>query len=305
MSLRSSLADYVTLRRELGFSLRRDEKLLIQFTTYLEARDAEFVTLELALTWATLPEACSALWGAQRLRVVRGFARYLQGFDARHCVPSADLLRDGRHRATPYLYSSDEITSLMRAALAIATPLRAASTAAIIGLLASSGLRVGEALALERDDVDFDRGVLTVRHAKFNKTRLIVLHATSVTALRAYASEVEQLMPRAKSSAFFLSATGTRVLYCNFHAAFHQLVARTLETSSSQHPRVHDLRHTFATRVLERWYAEGDDVAAQLPALSTYLGHVNPSATYWYLSGSPELLEQATKRLEATYEDLS
>ncbi len=305
MTLRSSLRDYLALRRELGFTLRRDELLLTQFVTYCEEQNAEIITVELAVAWATLPERCSQVWGALRLRVVRAFARYLHCLDARHGVPPTDLLPDGPHRATPRIYSNDEITSLMARTSSMRSALRGASTTAIIGLLASTGLRIGEALALDRDDVDLNRGVLTIRHAKFDTSRLVPLHSTSVVALGAYARERDRLMVRAKTPAFFLSATGTRVLHCNFHSAFHESLARVTRAGESGSGRVHDLRHTFAVSVLERWYEEGVDVAAKLPALSIYLGHASPSSTYWYLSGSPELLGRAARLLEATYEDAS
>jgi integrase len=301
--LRQSLEGYLTMRREFGYRLERAASLLSQFVDFCDESGAELVTVELALTWATSPLNCSRLWGANRLGVVRGFARYLHALDPRHAVPPTNLLPDESHRSTPYLYSPGEILALMRATTTIASPLRAASTETIIGLLWASGLRVGEALALDRCDVDLTRGVLTIRHAKFNKSREVPLHPTSVAALRTYAKRRDGLMDRAVSPAFFVSATGTRVLYCNFHEAFHKLVRRVeIEPrSASCRARVHDLRHSFAVSVLTRWYAEGVDVAARLPSLSTYLGHVSPAATYWYLSGSPALLKLAAARLEEAY----
>lgn len=297
-ALRQLLEDYLVTRRAFGYRLERASRLLGQFVDFCEQRGVDVVTVELALTWATLPLNCSRLWGASRLSVVRGFARYLHALDSRHGVPSVSLLPDESHRATPYIYSTVEIVALMRAARTITSPLRAASTEALIGLLASSGLRVGEAIALDCSDVDLDRGVLTIRHAKFNKIREVPLHPTCVAALRDYARRRDELTSR-PGHAFFVSASGTRVLYCNFQRIFHQLVR---DNGIERDARIHDLRHSFAVSALTRWYEQGADVTSRLPSLSTYMGHVSPVATYWYLSGSPALLKVAATRLETAYE---
>ena len=297
--LRQLLSDYLATRREFGYRLGRASHLLGQFVDFCDQRGVEVVTVELALTWATSPLNCSRLWGANRLGVVRGFTRYLQALDSRHAVAPTNLLPDESHRVTPHIYSTVEIVALMREARTITSPLRAASTEALIGLLASSGLRVGEALALDRCDVDFDAGLLTIRHAKFNKTREVPLHSTSVAALRDYAKRRDELMPGAPGPAFFVSASGTRVLYCNFQQIFHQLVRDSVIEGRA---RIHDLRHSFAVSALTRWYEEGAEVTSRLPSLSTYMGHVSPVATYWYLSGSSALLKLAAARLESAYE---
>jgi integrase len=303
-ALRQSLADYLSLRRELGFKLDRAGRLLAQFVDFCDESGAEVVTVALALAWATMPEDCSPAWGSMRLCVLRGFARYLHALDPRTGVPPTNLLPGSFGRSTPYLYSSDQVAALMMAARGIRSPLRAATTETIVGLLASAGLRIGEALALDRSDVDLGRGLLTIRQAKFNKTREVPLHPTVTAALAAYAKKRNRLTPRAAEPAFFVSAVGTRVIYCNFHLAFQDLVRRAgVEARSTTcRPRPHDLRHTFAVTTLARWYRESADVAAKLTWLSTYMGHVDPAATYWYLSGSPELLGLAVQRLEAAYE---
>jgi integrase/recombinase XerD len=303
-ALRQSLSDYLTMRRQLGYKLDRAGQLLSQFVDFCDQSGTEVVTVEATLTWATLPEGCSPGWGAFRLCVVRGFARYLHALDPRTAVPPTDLLPTNYGRARPFLYSTDQLTALLEAAKQIPTPLRAASTEAIVGLLAATGMRVGEALALDRSIVNLSHSRLTIQQTKFNKSREVVLHPTTVDALTAYATRRNKLSPRRDETAFFVSAVGTRVLYCNFHLAFQELVRRAgIEARSpSCRPRPHDLRHTFAVTTVTRWYREGADVAALLPSLSTYLGHVDPAATYWYLSGSPELLGLAAQRLEAVYE---
>ena len=297
--LRHALNDYLALRREFGYRLKNTGELLVKFVDFCELADAHVVTIELALAWATLPKECSRVWGACRLRAVRGFARYLHTIDPRTEVPPTRLLPDGPHRVTPYLYSLDQVRDLMEAARALAFPLRATTSETIIGLLATSGLRVGEALGLDRDDVDVREGALTVRRTKFNKTRRVPIHPTSVEALSEYARRRDQLMPRPSSRAFFVSASGTRVTYGSFRATFSGLVHQVhLEVRPSCRPRIHGLRHTFAMNVLTRWYEQGADVPALLPSLSTYLGHADPASTYWYLSGTQELLREAATRLE-------
>ena len=303
-TLRRHLDDYLVLRRRLGFKLERAGRLLGQFVDFCDTEGIEVVTVEVALSWAISPPGCSPMWGAHRLCVARGFLRYLHALDPRTGVPSASLLPSTPSRATPYLYSSDQVVALMRAARGIHSTLRAASMEAVIGLLACTGMRIGETLALDRADVDLRQGVAVVRTAKFDKTREVPLHPTTTAALAAYARRRDHLAPTASSPAFFLSAAGTRILYCNFHLGFHELVRQAgIEVRSpSCRPRPHDLRHTFAVATLVRWQREGADVGTKLPVLSTYLGHVDPAATYWYLSGSPEVLSVAAGRLEATYE---
>ncbi|HET6951746.1 MAG TPA: tyrosine-type recombinase/integrase [Acidimicrobiales bacterium] len=201
----------------------------------------------------------------------------------------------------PYLYSDAEITALMTAARELRSPLRAATFETLVGLLAVSGLRIGEALRLDRDDVDLDDGVLHVRQTKFGKSREVPLHPSTVNALAAYARRCDELCPRPRDPSFFISPAGTRVLYCNAHLAWLDLVRRAglQPRSATCRPRPHDLRHSFAVCTLLGWYRDGVDVGAHMPLLSTYLGHVHPANTYWYLSAAPELLALVAGRLDA------
>jgi integrase len=186
------------------------------------------------------------------------------------------------------------------AARAFPSPVRQATFATIVGLLWATGIRIGEALALDRGDVDLTVGVLTARDSKFGKTRELPLHETTTAALAAYAKQRTGWFPKPTSSAFFVSAAGTRVLYCNFHLGFQDLVSRAgiQARSRSCRPRPHDLRHAFAVRTLIGWHRAGIDVEANMAKLSTYMGHVLPANTYWYLSAAPELLALAAQRLE-------
>ena len=301
-ALRSALADYLALRRSLGFTLDRAGRLLAQFVTYCEAAGAEAVTVDLAVSWATLPDDADPSWHAHRLSVVRGFAKHLAFIDERTEVPPADLLPYRKRRATPYLYSQEEVARLMAAAEAFPSPLRQATLATLVGLLYATGIRVGEAIRLDRDDVDLADRVVVVRNAKFGKSRELPMHESTAAALGGYAKRRDALCPQTRSPAFFVSLAGTRLLYCNVHSAFLRLVgaAGLTPRSTSCRPRPHDLRHAFAVSTLIGWYEDGGDVQSRLPLLSTYLGHVHPANTYWYLTAAPELLALAAARLEHT-----
>jgi integrase len=301
-TLRQELADYLTLRRVLGYTLARPEKLLNQFLSYLEDAGVDVVTVRSALDWATLPGSNGASnWWGYRLSAVRGFATFLHGLDPVHEVPAAELFPQRSRRAVPYLYSDADIAALMTAADSLRTPLRRSMFSTLIGLLAVTGMRVGEALALDRDDIDPAAGRLLVRHGKFGKTRELWLHPTTVQALKTYQRLRDRAAPPTDTSAFFVSTAGTRLLYCNVHWTFHRLVALSglTQRSSWCRPRIHDLRHTFAVRSMLEAYADGEDGQTRLTLLSTWLGHVHPASTYWYLSASPELMALAGQRLEA------
>jgi integrase len=301
-SLRDALGDYLAMRRALGYRLLRPEKLLTQFLNYLEQTDTVTITLDAALRWACLPAAGDMNWWAYRLSVVRGFAAYLHTLDPSVEIPATDLLPWRARRAIPYLYSPADIAALLTAAESLSTPLRRATIGTLIALLAVTGIRVGEALAADRDDLDAEHGLLVVRHGKFGKSRELVLHPSTVAALRDYLRERDRLHPAPASPALLISTAGTRLLYCNVHWTFHRLVQRAglAPRSAACRPRIHDLRHSFAVTAMLDAYAHGRNPQHRLTLLSTYLGHVDPAGTYWYLSASPELLAIAAQRLETT-----
>lgn len=298
--LEEALQDYVALRRSMGFKLERGEKLLRQFVDHCGTVGADVMTADVALQWATLPKDASRSWVCHRLCVVRGFSRHLALIDERNHVVPTSLFPHRPTRATPYLYTEDEVRALMAAAGSLRAPIRQATFETIVALLWATGMRVGEALGLDRADVDLARGVLTVREAKFGKTRELPVHESTVVALRAYAKRRDGLFPLVGTPAFFVSAAGRRVRYDNFHQTWLKLVqeAGLVRRSAACRPRPHDMRHSFAVRTLTGWYRDGADVEARIPKLSTYLGHVNPADTYWYLSAAPELLALAAERLE-------
>ena len=298
--LRQALADYLKIRRALGYKLERAEKLLAQYLDYLEGLGAETITIENALGWVTLPAAGSGHWWAFRMSVVRGFASHLHALDAAHEVPPADLFPGRVHRAVPYLYSEEEISALMAASASLRFELRQATYRTLIGLLSVTGMRAGEAIRLDNDDLDLRHGVLTVRNTKFGKSRELPLHHSTIGSLRAYLRVCDLHQPTRVSNAVLISPAGTRLLYCNVSHTFIQLVQRAgLRPRSARcRPTLHSLRHSFAVRTLLEWYRAGVEIQPRLPLLSTYLGHVHPKDTYWYLTAAPELLQLAAGRLE-------
>ena len=297
--LHQPLADYLAIRRALGYKLERAEKLLTQFVAYLEDLGEERITTEHALTWAMLP-AGSDVWSAHRLSVVRGFAAYLKTIDPATEVPAADLLPWRSCRATPYIYSDAQIVALLQTAATLRTPHRIATYRTLIGALSVTGMRVGEAIGLDRSDIDWQAGLIVVRNAEFAKSRELPLHSSAVEALRRYLRRRDRPRAPDRMDAVFVSTAGTRLLYPNVHWTFRRLLRRAgiERRSSSCRPRLHDLRHTFAVHTMIDGYRDEGDVGPRLALLSTYLGHVDPGKTYWYLSAAPELLELAGNRLE-------
>ncbi len=305
-TLREALCDYLRIRRGLGFELREEGRILERFVEFMERVGAERITTKLALVWATSTRA-HPHWHRRRLGLVRGFARYVATFDPATEVPSKDLLPAHRPRVPPYIYSPAEIGALIAAAGRLTPTLRALRNQMLIGLLASTGLRPGEALALDRQDVDLRHGALHVRAAKHNKQREVPLHPTTTRALRDYDRARDRRFPEPSTSAFFIGARGRRVPRGELNRTFTQLIREVgLDgRGARKRPRPHDVRHSFAVHTLIDWYRAGEEVDRKLPLLSTYLGHVNPSSTYWYMEAVPELLQLISARLEGLPEALS
>jgi integrase len=292
--------DYLALRRALGHKLDEAGRLLPWLVAYLDETGAATVTIQAALAWAQLPEAdpASSVW-PRRMTVARGFARFMSGIDASTEVPPIGLLPHRACRRIPYLYSPADVRALMAQAHTIPTPLRAATYETLIGLLAATGMRVGEAIRLQRSDIDWDDGVLVIRETKFGKSRELPLHPSSIDALADYARRRDQQQPRPRTPSFFVSITGTPLIYSSVWVTFRGLLkAAGVGADSPIAPRIHDLRHSFCVRTVIEWYRDGEDVQARLPRLSTYVGHSEPANTYRYLSASPELLALAAARLE-------
>jgi integrase len=304
--LSPQLDEYLELRRKLGFRLRLAGRLLRGFVRFADEKRAFFITTRLAVRWATQPADCQPSQWANRLGMVRRFAQYVSGTDPRTEIPPQELLPHRYHRKAPYLYSDREVRRLIQMAGQLPSPedLRAASHATLFGLLAVTGMRVGEAIGLDRNEVDLHQGIITVRQAKFGKSRLLPVHSTTRKQLRAYARRRDRVFPRPGTPAFFVSERGTRLTDCTVRRWFvivsHRIGLRGPDDRRG--PRIHDLRHRFSYRTLLNWYRRGMDVEAHLPVLTTYLGHGHVADTYWYISASPELLRLATQRLEHSKE---
>jgi integrase/recombinase XerD len=304
-ALRQAAEEYLAMRRALGFKLTAQGRQLMSFIEFCEARGAGHVTTGLALDWATQTSRGSRdeVYHSRRLMVVRIFARHLAALDPATEVPPEDMLPHHYRRIAPHLYSPDQIAALMAAAGRLTPPLRAATWQTLIGLLAVTGMRQSEARHLNRDQVDLDAGVLTITDSKFGKARQLFLHPTAVAALRGYQRRRDLWCPAPAAPAFFVSTRGTRLNTHTITHAFAVLIddAGIAAPPGRRRPRMHDLRHSFTVASLLDFYRDGGDVAARLPLLSTWLGHVDPKSTYWYLQAVPELLALAAGRLEQAF----
>lgn len=306
-TLAAHVEGYLGIRRALGHRLHVHDRLLGDFVAYLAQRGQGGVTVDAAIRWASAPPEASAAQVARRLSVVRGFATYLAAFDPTTEVPPAHLVAPGAGRRTPYVFTATEVTALMSAARRLRPPLRAAGFTTLIGLMAATGLRTSEAFRLDRSDVALVDGRLLVRHSKYGKSRRIPLHPSTVAALARYARRRDQLCPAPQSEAFLVSRDGDRLGGGSVSRTFRRLLAQAAITvpAGRRAPRLHDLRHSFAVATLRDWHAEDLDVQASLPALSEYLGHLNPAHTYWYLEAVPELTAVLAARLERYLEEPS
>jgi integrase/recombinase XerD len=310
-TLREALQEYLELRRSLGFKMHDAGLLLPRFVSFLETRHAEHISTGLALEWAQNPAVQPAEW-ARRLCFVRGFARHRSATDTRTEIPPVGMLPHRSTRARPHLYTEAEVRRLLDAALELpvawpSTPLRPWVFHCLIGLLSVTGLRISEALNLELGDVDLEDAVLTIRGAKLGRSRLVPIHPTTCTVLVDYLRRRKQVLGRQVSSYVFITSRGTRLDIGRVHRTFYALSRQTglRAEGASKGPRLHDFRHRFAVEVLIRWYQSGEDAWRLLSVLSTYLGHIYVTGTYWYLSGSPELMAQAMDRLERRWGESS
>ncbi len=304
-TLRAAIEEYLALRRQLGFKLHNPQRHLHDFASFIEAGEIPFITTEAALEWALRPRGAQPSYLAQRLAAVRRFARHHCAADPRTQIPPLDLLRHRPRRARPYPYSEEDIGRLLIVArdLRPAGGLRGPTYDTLLGLLVVTGMRISEALALRVKDVDLDQGILTIRKTKFGKTRLVPLHPSARGALQHYARQRNALVGHGTTH-FFVSSQGQPLVAGNVWKTFRLLRRRAglQAREGCDTPTLHHFRHRFATQSLLRWYRAGLDVERRLPVLSTFLGHVSTSSTYWYLSCHPELMGQAMRRLERRWE---
>lgn len=302
-ALQDHLREYIAARRALGTRLQEPAQTLRGFIAFLGRKKAGFITIPLALEWSQhSPNVQRATW-ARKLSMVRQFARWLNVLEPRHQVPPPRLLKVRHRRSKPHIYTDAQISQLMEAAAALPSSrrMKALTLKTLIGLLAATGLRPGEAVALEDRDVDLRAGVLVVRESKFGKSRQVPVHQSTVVALEHYARVRDRLLPHRHSSSFLVSDHGTaldlgavRRWFCNISTACG-LRKSPEGKRCGRGPRLQDLRHTFATRRLVEWYRAGLNVSLQMPKLAAYLGHSSVGCTYWYIEAVPELLQLATE----------
>ena len=306
-TLKRHLRDYLELRRGLGFDLGRAESRLRGFLAFMKAKRIPHITTAIALDFALRSDHRSASTQAGCLSAIRGFARYLSGIEAKTQIPPTGLVRQG-HRPQPYIYSDDEIIRILEAAKQHpSTPryaLKPHTLYCLFGLLSVTGMRLTEALNLKAEDIDWVQGVLSVGRSKFQKSRLVPLHKSTLRQLSGYIKRRDRFFAerpwRRHENRVFVSTHGAALTSTEIGHDFRMLTRRIglRAEGASSGPRIHDLRHRFAVTTLVRWYRTGKDVAPLLPVLSTYLGHVFITGTYWYLTCTAELSEAAAKRLD-------
>jgi integrase/recombinase XerD len=318
--LGKAVAHYLALRRTLGFKLGRTETRLRQFLAFMEGKRTTRITSSLALEFATEASELDPRTKAHRLSAVRGFARHLAATDPTVEIPPFGLLPSGSKRAHPYLYSEKELQRLLAGAKAypswnrfpglLWSRFQAQTFYCLFGLLAVTGMRVGEALKLRPEDIDWNAGVLTIHRAKFDKSRLVPLHPTTVKALATFVRHRDrffaQLPSTPKLAHLFVTSRGTPIPVTQVNRVFltisRQIGLRA--PNARRGPRLHDMRHRFAVETLLRWYRQGEQPDRLLPVLATYLGHTHVSGTYWYLSSTPELMQAAGQRLERRWKGI-
>lgn len=306
--LAEALEDYLALRRALGFELRQTIRSLPRFLRFIEREGATFITTELALQWAQEDPEASSVTHADRLAMVRRFAAWRCAEDPRTEIPPVRILPRRYQRPTPYIYSNEEIESIVSSAASLPSEkgLRSFTFSTAFGLLAVTGMRIGEVVALDREDVDLRTGILTIREGKRGKSRFVPIHATTKVVLRQYSKKRDSILPCVNMPAFFVSERGRRISAGsagdNFVKVSRMIGLRppAVDGRRGRGPRLHDLRHRFAVSTLINWYRLGADVDREIPKLATYLGHNGPDQVYWYLQAVPELLLLATQRSKRT-----
>ena len=300
-SIIEQVQEYLKFRRSCGYQLESPGKELMLFARYAALTGHKGpLTTELAVRWAKLPQDANPRYWATRYAIVRRFAEYRFLFDPATEIPPKGLLGPSKRRLSPHIYSDEEIAALLQAASQL-TPtdgLHPRTYVTLFGLLVSTGMRISEALNLSRKDADLETGILTIKETKFRKSRLVPMHPSTQQALRCYSKFRDCYHPEAMSKTFFLAEKGTPLNYRGVLYVFLKLRRKLGRQETNNKPRIHDIRHTFAIRRLLKWYEEGANLDQKILALSTYLGHVQVTDTYWYLSAVPELLAIVSEKFE-------
>ncbi len=299
--LETYVDDYLRLRRAMGHKLSHHDDLLKSYLAYLESLSETMITIKTAIAWATLPTQALATWRSHRLMVVSGYAAFVhcQQESLAQLIP-AGLIPVNVARGMPYIYTPEQRGALMTAAAAVHPPLRAATATTVIGLMAVTGMRISECVQTNITDLDVGNNVLTII-GKRGKQRFVPVDPSTTVALTNYLKTSRSFGVVTDPDAFFVNASGRRLRAANMQILFRELATGLgyVARPGGRKPRLHDFRHTFATTTLIRAYQDGVDIDAQIAVLATYLGHVSPTSTYWYLQATPELLELAAARVEA------
>jgi integrase/recombinase XerD len=302
-TLREDIEEYLAMRRALGFKLKTHGKFLNNFADFFDRKNAEVVTTQIAVEWAE--QAASSHSRSQRLSYLRAFARYRSASDPRTEIPPDNLYPYRPKRAKPYIYSDDDVKELLDVACKLPNPFRAETYRTLLGLLAVTGLRIGEALGLQLRNVDLIEGILIVEATKYSRSRILPLHDSTRKELLAYSKCRAEFLKGKSAPHFFISLTGNQLDKAMVHRTFYALSQQTglRKAGAKTGPRIHDFRHSFAVKNMLKWYRCGANVEQRLPVLSAYLGHVHVSDTYWYLTGVPELMDLGVNLLARRWEE--
>ena len=303
-SMQERVETYLQVRRSVGYLLRIEGEQLQRFARFADQHDHQgHITIDLAVAWAADSQKSHQIGRARRLEVVRPLARYCAVFEPETEIPPSHFFGPAHRRLTPHIYSDREIEQLLEAVdgLQPQQELRPVTMHCLLALLVATGLRISEALRLDRDDVDLTQGLLQVRMTKFRKSRYVPLHPTACNALCDYAHFRDERLPVVQNTAFFLIDNGHALQYRQVLHAFHRIREQLGwgVDANGRRPRLYDLRHTFACKRLLAWYEDDVDVDRMMPLLSTYLGHSRVSDTYWYLTGIPALMAIVAARFES------
>jgi integrase len=297
--------DYITYKRSLGFQIKMESYELRRFAVYSEKiGHVGSLTTDIAFQWASLKPEYSRWYMARRMEIIRTFAKYICVFDPMTQMPPKGMFGKCHGRVTPYIFTHEEIKRLMKssAELNALDGLRSRTIPIAIGLLWATGMRPSEVCKLVNDDVDLIKGRITIRETKFSKTRIIPLHETTVTKLQTYVLERDGLRIHHEDNHFLLMTGSTNMKLRSLEYAWqkirNQLLIDTKEWNNRRPPRLYDIRHSFACHTLLNWLKQGINVNHKLIYLSTYLGHVKVADTYWYLTGTPELMQLASSHFE-------
>jgi len=307
MNMHQTMVDrvnhFVQSKRSVGFQLKTEGRELLRFARYADAvGHCGPITTELILGWAHEAAAHSRLYQARRVEMARTFAKFEAAFEPATQIPLRRVLGPAHQRIEPYLYTDQQVINLVAAALRLqpVNGLRPRTYATLIGLIASTGIRVGEACRLQRDDFRFEQRTLRIRNTKFHKSRIVPIHETTAAALQDYARLRDRHKPLPDVDSFLISEQGRAISTAMADYTFRKLPDSIgcKAPAGRRPPRLYDLRHTFACNRLLKWYHEGVDLNVRIAHLCTYLGHVKPTDTYWYLSATPELMAVAAERFE-------